>query len=220
MPKPARCCATCSMQRWPSPVPRPALRPTLRNCSPRRGAPSSSAPARRAAQMAEAVEDAWSGPIRPDGLVVTRYGYGEPCEPHRDRRGRPSGARCRRLSPPAACIEKLAGLAADDLVVALISGGGSALLSQPAVGLTLRGRAGRQRSCCSPPVRHLEMNVVRNHLSRHQGRPPRRARRPARVADPDRLRHPRRRSLPVASGPTVPIASDRAEAAASSRSIA
>ncbi len=87
------------------------------------------------AQMAAAFEKAWDGPI--DGLVVTRYGYGAQCErieiieaahPVPDLAGLDAS---RRL------LDKVSGLSEDDLVVALVSGGGSALLPSPANGMTL-----------------------------------------------------------------------------------
>ena len=82
------------------------------------------------AQMAAAFEKAWDGPL--EGLVVTRYGYGAPCErieiieaahPVPDAAG---------LAASQRLLEQVSGLTADDLVVALISGGGSALLPSPA----------------------------------------------------------------------------------------
>ena len=82
------------------------------------------------AAMAKAVEDHWPGPL--SGLVVTRYGHAVPCErieiveaahPVPDESGH---------RPPCACWRWCKGLGADDLVLALISGGGSALLSLPA----------------------------------------------------------------------------------------
>ncbi|HTO29374.1 MAG TPA: glycerate-2-kinase family protein, partial [Devosia sp.] len=87
------------------------------------------------AQMARAFEQAWPGPLK--GLVVTRYGYAEPCErieiveaahPVPDEAG---FLAARRI------METVSGLGPNDLVVALISGGGSALLPAPAPGLTL-----------------------------------------------------------------------------------
>ena len=84
------------------------------------------------AAMARAVEQHWSGPL--DGLVVTRYGHGVPCErieiveaahPVPDAAGEAAAARI---------LAKLAGLSAQDRVLALISGGGSALLAAPAEG--------------------------------------------------------------------------------------
>ena len=81
------------------------------------------------AAMARAVEDGWHHPI--DGLVVTRYGYGETCKrieiveaahPVPDEKGRAAAGRI---------LEKVKGLSADDLVLCLISGGASALLALP-----------------------------------------------------------------------------------------
>ena len=95
------------------------------------------------AQMAAAFEKAWDGPL--DGLVVTRYGYGAPCErievieaahPVPDEAG---------LDGVAAAARNGAGLTEDDLVVALISGGGSALLPSPAERADARRRDRRQR---------------------------------------------------------------------------
>ena len=82
------------------------------------------------AAMARALEDHWSGPL--EGLVVTRYGYDVPCQrieivqaahPVPDAAGLAAAQRIRQL---------VTGLTADDLVIALISGGGSSLLVAPA----------------------------------------------------------------------------------------
>src|SRR5690606_38832238 len=87
------------------------------------------------AQMARAFEEAWPGEI--SGLVVTRYGYAETCQrieiveadhPVPDAAGADAARRM---------LAMVAGLTQDDLVVALISGGGSSLLPAPAAGLTL-----------------------------------------------------------------------------------
>ena len=91
------------------------------------------------AAMARAAEDHWSGPL--DGLVVTRYGHGVQCErieiveaahPVPDAAGEAAAARV---------LAKISGLTATDRVLALISGGGSALLAAPAAGgaLALKG---------------------------------------------------------------------------------
>ncbi len=79
--------------------------------------------------MAAAFEKAWDGPI--EGLVVTRYGYGAECERIEIIEGGASGAGRGRARGFEALLEKVQGLTADDLVVALISGGGSALLPSP-----------------------------------------------------------------------------------------
>ena len=87
------------------------------------------------AAMAKAVEDHWPGPL--EGLVVTRYGHTVPCDRIEILEAAPpvpdaAGERAsRRL------LERVQGLTEDDLVLALISGGGSALLPLPLPGLTL-----------------------------------------------------------------------------------
>src|ERR1044072_6348080 len=124
MPKPVRCWATCSMRRLPRHVPRPASPPTSRSCSRRKAG----------AAMAKAVEDRW--PHALDGLVVTRYGYGEACRrieiveaahPVPDEKGRAAAGRI---------LETVRGHTPDDLALCLISGGASALITLPAPGLT------------------------------------------------------------------------------------
>ena len=102
-----------------------------------------------AAQLAQALEAAWDGPL--EGVVVTRYGYAAPCErievleaahPEPDAAGLAAG---RRL---LAAVE---GLGPDDLVIALIAGGGSALLPAPPPGLTLADEIA-STGRCSPPA--------------------------------------------------------------------
>ena len=97
------------------------------------------------AAMARAVEDHWAGPL--DGLVVTRYGHGVPCQrieiveaahPVPDAAGERRRARILRAGA--------AGSRADDLVLCLISGGGSALLALPAPGLTLADKQAVNRA--------------------------------------------------------------------------
>ncbi len=87
------------------------------------------------AAMAQAVEENWSGPV--SGLVVTRYGYGAPCKrieiveaahPVPDAAG---------LAAAQRLLEVVKGLTPQDLVLCLISGGGSALAPLPGTGLTL-----------------------------------------------------------------------------------
>src|SRR5438093_9117528 len=96
------------------------------------------------AAMAKAVEDHWPGPL--EGLVVTRYDHGLPCSrievveaahPVPDAAGRAAAARI---------LERVQGLTPDDLVLVLISGGGSALLTLPAPGLTLEDKQATVRA--------------------------------------------------------------------------
>ncbi|SMX47787.1 glycerate kinase type-2 family protein [Maliponia aquimaris] len=118
------------------------------------------------ARMAEAVE-AHFGPCK--GLVITRYGYARPCKgieiveaahPVPDAAGL---AATRRL------LDLVAGLGPDDLVIALISGGGSALLCAPADGLTLDDKMAVNRALLASGAPIGQMNVVRKHLSRVKG---------------------------------------------------
>ena len=119
------------------------------------------------AAMARALEDHWPGPL--EGLVVTRYGYDVPCErieivqaahPVPDAAGE---AASRRIA------EKVTGLSADDLVIALISGGGSSLLVAPAPGLTLADKRAVNAALLVSGATINEMNCVRRHLSALKG---------------------------------------------------
>ncbi|QLP97216.1 MAG: glycerate kinase [Rhodoblastus sp.] len=119
------------------------------------------------AAMAEAFEAAWPEPV--DGLVVTRAGYSRPCSrieiveaahPVPDAAGR-EGAR--RI------MEMVKGLGPDDLVIALMSGGGSSLLPAPIAGLTLEDKQELNRELLKSGASIGEMNTVRRHLSAIKG---------------------------------------------------
>jgi len=119
------------------------------------------------AAMARALEDRWPGPL--EGLVVTRYGYAVPCErieivqaahPVPDEAGLVASQRI---------AAKVSGLCADDLVIALISGGGSALLVAPAPGLTLADKRAVNTALLASGATISEMNCVRRHLSALKG---------------------------------------------------
>jgi glycerate 2-kinase len=163
------------------------------------------------AQMAQAFEQAW--PHRIDkGLVVTRYGYAVPCErieiveaahPVPDVAG---FLAARRLT------ETVSGLGHDDLVVALISGGGSALLPQPAAGLTFEDEQAVNEVLLASGAPIGVMNVIRNELSAIKGGRLAAMAAPARVATLIVSDIPGDNPALVASGPTVPLASSRAEA--------
>ncbi len=154
-----------------------------------------------AGAMAMAVETNWRGAL--DGLVVTRYGHGLPCKrievveaahPVPDAAGRRAAERI---------LEMLRGLGADDLVLCLISGGGSALLSLPAPGLTFEDKQAVNRALLRCGARIDEMNCVRKHLSAIKGG------RLAAVAAPARVLTLMISDVPgddpavIASGPTV-----------------
>lgn len=163
------------------------------------------------AQMARAFEQAW--PHRIDrGLVVTRYGYAVPCErieiveaahPVPDVAG---FLAARRI------METVAGLSHDDLVVALISGGGSALLPQPAAGLSFEDEQAVNQVLLASGAPIGVMNVIRNELSAIKGGRLAAIAAPARVATLIVSDIPGDEPALVASGPTVPLKSSRAEA--------
>ncbi|MDX8510635.1 glycerate kinase type-2 family protein [Mesorhizobium captivum] len=165
------------------------------------------------AQMAAAFEKVWDGPI--DGLVVTRYGYGAKCErieiieaahPVPDAAGLEAS---RRL------LEKVQGLTPDDLVVALISGGGSALLPSPAAGLTLADEIAVNEALLASGAPIAAMNTIRKHVSTIKGGRLAAAAHPARVVSLVVSDIPGDNPALVASGPTVPDTGSRADALAS-----
>lgn len=154
------------------------------------------------AAMALALELAWQG--RPlTGLIVTRYGHGAPTKtieiieaahPVPDDKGSEAAARM---------LELVQGLSADDLVIALISGGGSALLSLPADGITVEEKRAVNRALLKSGAPIGEMNCVRKHLSRIKGGRLAAAAYPARVVSLVISDVPGDDLAAVASGPTV-----------------
>ncbi|MBO6758687.1 MAG: glycerate kinase [Roseibium sp.] len=118
------------------------------------------------ARMAEAVESTW-GPC--EGLVITRYGYGRPCtgieivEAAHPVPDEPGLAATRRM------LALLDGLGAEDHVLALISGGASALLVQPAGDITLAEKQKINADLLASGAPIDAMNTVRKHLSRVKG---------------------------------------------------
>jgi glycerate 2-kinase len=164
------------------------------------------------AQMARAFEDAWDGPL--EGVIVTRYGYGCDCRrievieaahPVPDEAG---------LKGAARLFDQVRGLTADDLVVALVSGGGSALLPAPPQGMTLDDEIAVNRALLASGAPISAMNTIRKHLSRIKGGRLALAAAPARVASLIVSDIPGDNPAFVASGPTVADAADRAEAIA------
>ena len=164
------------------------------------------------AAMARAVEDHWPGPL--SGLVVTRYGHAVPCEriaifeaahPVPDAAGE---AAARRM------LALVAGLTADDQVLCLISGGGSALLPLALPGITLADQQAIGRSLLASGASIAEMNCVRRHLSAIQGGRLARACAPARVVNLLLSDVPGDDPADIASGPTVPDPSTCADALA------
>lgn len=156
------------------------------------------------AAMARAFEDHWTGPVdRLDGLVITRYGYDVPCQhieivqaahPVPDAAGLAAAERVRAL---------VSGLTADDLVIALISGGGSSLLVAPGEGLTLADKQQVNAALLRSGASIGEMNCVRRHLSALKGGQLAALCHPARVVTLLISDVPGDDPIDIASGPTV-----------------
>ena len=153
------------------------------------------------AAMARAVEDSWSGPL--DGLVVTRYGHGVPCEriaiveaahPVPDAAGEAAAVRI---------LGKISGLTATDRVLALISGGGSALLAAPAAGVALAEKRAITKALLRSGASIGEMNCVRKHLSAIKGGRLAAAAWPAQILTLAISDMPGDDPAVIASGPTV-----------------
>lgn len=166
-----------------------------------------------AAVMAAAVDEAWPD-LPVTGLVVTRYGHAVPTartevveasHPVPDAAGERAAARILQL---------VGGLTADDLVLALISGGGSALMPLAAPGLTLADKQAVNRALLACGATINEMNVVRRHLSAVKGGRLAAAAHPARVVTLAISDVPGDDPAAIASGPTVPDPSSFADARA------
>ena len=153
------------------------------------------------AAMARAVEDHWPGPL--EGLVVTRYGYGVPCRRIEIAEAAHPVPDAAGLAAAERMLALVRGLSADDLVLCLISGGGSALLPLPAPGLTLDHKQAISRALLKSGATISEMNCVRRHLSAIKGGRLAAACHPARVLTLLISDVPGDRPIDIASGPTV-----------------
>jgi len=167
-----------------------------------------------AAAMAAAVEAHWPADKPLSGMVVTRYGHGaatsrievvEAAHPVPDAAGEQAATRM---------FELLRGLTADDLVLCLISGGGSSLLALPAAGLTLADKQAVNRALLKSGANIHEMNCVRKHLSAIKGGRLALACSPARVVTLGISDIPGDDASVIASGPTVADPTTREEALA------
>ncbi len=155
-----------------------------------------------AASMARAVEDHWPGPL--SGIVVTRYGHGVPCKrievveaahPVPDAKGRAAAQRI---------LDSVRNHTSDDLVLALISGGGSALLVLPAYGVSLEDKRAVTTALLKSGAAIDEMNTVRKHLSGIKGGRLATMAHPAEVVTLAVSDVPGDSPAVIASGPTVP----------------
>ena len=164
------------------------------------------------AAMAAAVESHWPGPL--EGLVVTRYSHAVPCErieiveaahPVPDVAGRAAAQRVLELARSAG---------PDDLVLCLISGGGSALLTLPAEELTLEDKQAVNQALLASGADIAQMNIVRRHLSAIKGGRLAAAAYPAKVVSLLISDVPGDDPAAIASGPTVPDPTTFADAQA------
>ncbi len=164
------------------------------------------------AAMASAVEANWQGSL--EGLVLTRYGHGCACKyieiveaahPVPDKAGFEAAARIHDM---------VQGLTSDDLVLCLISGGGSALLTAPAAGISLVEKQAVNKALLASGARISEMNCLRKHLSAIKGGRLAAAAYPAKVVSLLISDVPGDDPSTVASGPTVADPTTRADALA------
>ncbi|MBI1245449.1 MAG: DUF4147 domain-containing protein [Alphaproteobacteria bacterium] len=164
------------------------------------------------AAMARAFEDAWGEPVA--GLVVTRYGHGVPCRhieiveaahPVPDAAGMAAAGRM---------LEMVRGRGPDDLVVALMSGGGSAVVSLPAEPVALDEFRALTSALLKSGANIVEMNAVRKHLSKISGGRLAQAAAPARVLTLAISDVPGDDASTIGSGPTVPDPTTLADARA------
>lgn len=165
-----------------------------------------------AAAMARAVEEHWDGDL--EGVVVTRYGHSVPTRkievleanhPVPDQVGVDASRRI---------LETVQGLSEDDLVLCLISGGGSALLTLPADGISLEDKATFTNQLLRSGATITEMNCVRKHLSAIKGGRLAMACHPAKVVSLIISDVPGDDLSSIASGATVPDPTTYADALA------
>ena len=164
------------------------------------------------AAMAQALERAWPGPL--SGLVVTRYGYAVPCERIRIVEAAHPVPDAAGLQAARQMLETVQGLGPDDLVICLVSGGGSALLPLPGAGIALEDKQAINRALLACGASITEMNCVRRHLSRIKGGRLAAACHPARVVNLLISDVPGDDPVDIASGPTVGDPSTCADALA------
>ncbi|MCA3260442.1 MAG: glycerate kinase [Telmatospirillum sp.] len=162
------------------------------------------------AAMARAVEDNWQGKL--EGLVVTRYGHGVACKnieiveaahPVPDAAGMAAAARM---------LDLVQSLGREDLVLALMSGGGSAVLSNPAPPVTLEMFRALTSALLKSGANIVEINTVRKHLSTISGGRLAAAAAPARVLTLGISDVPGDDPSTIGSGPTVPDPTTLADA--------
>lgn len=193
----------------------PALAVPLHLPTPPRGRTVVVGAGKAAASMARAVDRHWPKDKPLSGLVVTRYGHGvgaldrievvEAAHPVPDEAGRAAAGRI---------LDAVRGLSADNLVLCLISGGGSALLALPLPGVSLDDKQAINRALLKSGAGIHEMNCVRKHLSAIKGGRLALAASPAPVVTLVMSDVPGDDPSVIASGPTMPDASTQQDALA------
>lgn len=168
-----------------------------------------------AAQLAAAFEDLWQAPV--EGVVVTRYGYACPTRHIRVLEAAHPVPDDAGLAASEALFDAVAGLGPDDLVVALVCGGGSALLAAPAEGLTLADEVALNETLLASGAPIGAMNAIRKQFSRIKGGRLALAAYPARMVSLIVSDVPGDDPAQVASGPTVADRVDRTRARAALR---
>ena len=156
-----------------------------------------------AAVMAAALEDAWPD-VELSGVVVTRYRHSVPTRRLRVIEASHPVPDANSEIGAQRVLEAVQGLGPDDLVIALISGGGSALMALPVEGLTLADKQAVNRALLASGATISEMNAVRKHLSRIKGGRLAAAAAPAKVVTLAISDVPGDDPAVIASGPTVP----------------
>lgn len=154
------------------------------------------------AAMAAAVDAAWPD-VDVSGVVVTRYGHAVPAGRIRIIEAAHPVSDAMSETAAMLIVETLRGLTSDDLVLALISGGGSALMALPAPGLTLADKQKITRALLHSGASIREMNLIRRHLSAVKGGKLARLAQPARIVSLIISDVPGDDPTAVASGPTV-----------------
>ncbi len=170
------------------------------------------------AEMARVVEAHWSGPL--SGVVVTRYGYGAPCERIAIVEAAHPAPDENSMLASQRILAALASLTPDDLVLCLISGGGSSLLCLPGEGVTLADTRAINRALLASGASIGEINCLRRHVSAIKGGRLAAACHPARLLTLVISDVPGDRLVDIASGPTVADPTTCADALAVARRYA
>ena len=165
-----------------------------------------------AAQLGAAFEELWDGPL--EGVVVTRYGYGAECQHLKVMEASHPVPDANGMAASAALVDAVSGLTEDDLVVALICGGGSALLPAPASGMALEDEQALNEALLASGAPIGVMNAIRKCASTIKGGRLAALSHPAKVVSLVVSDVPGDDPAQVASGPTVPDDRGLAEARA------